>query len=79
MKYECGNADICQEIDNSNKLVAKRSNSLPNGTILPLLPAANQTIRVHTDVYAHARVYRRITTRFGMKFTRLADIYYSDS
>lgn len=42
MKYEYGNADICQEIDNSNKLVAKRSNSLPNGTILPLLPAANR-------------------------------------
>lgn len=43
MKYEYGNADICQEIDNSNKLVAKRSNSLPNGTILPLLPPANRT------------------------------------
>lgn len=43
MKYGYGNADICQEIDNSNKLVAKRSNSLPNGTILPLLPAANRT------------------------------------
>lgn len=27
-----GNADICQEIDNSNKLVAKHSNRLPNGT-----------------------------------------------
>lgn len=29
-----GNADICQEIDNSNKLVAKHSNRLPNGTIV---------------------------------------------
>lgn len=28
-----GNTDICQEIDNSNKLVAKHSNRLPNGTI----------------------------------------------
>lgn len=55
MKYECGNADICQEIDNSNKLVAKRSNSLPNGTILPLLPMANQTICARTDARARAR------------------------
>lgn len=32
---EHGDADICQEIGNSNKLVAKRSNSLPNGTVSP--------------------------------------------
>lgn len=52
-------ADICQEIDNSNKLVAKRSNSLPNGTILPLLPAANQTIRARTRTHVRADVLRR--------------------
>lgn len=39
-----GNADICQEIDNSNKLVAKHSNRLPNGTIAHSNPpAASQT------------------------------------
>lgn len=54
MKYEHGNADICQEIDNSNKLVAKRSNSLPNGTILPLLPAANRTMYRHRSTTANA-------------------------
>jgi len=32
--WVCGNVDICQEIDNSNKLVAKHSNRLPNGTIV---------------------------------------------
>lgn len=35
---EHGNADICQEIDNSNKLVAKHSNRLPNGTIAHSTP-----------------------------------------
>jgi len=37
-----GNADICQEIDNSNKLVAKHSNRLPNGTIAHSNPRSSE-------------------------------------
>lgn len=41
-----GNADICQEIDNSNKLVAKHSNRLPNGTIVHSNPRLRTKHRI---------------------------------
>lgn len=44
--WVCGNADICQEIDNSNKLVAKHSNRLPNGTIVHSNPRLRTKHRI---------------------------------
>lgn len=41
-----GNADICQEIDNSNKLVAKHSNRLPNGTSVHSTPRLRTKHRI---------------------------------
>lgn len=64
MKYEYGNADICQEIDNSNKLVAKRSNSLPKRDDFTSSPGGkpNQYVRSARSsecVVACARVLSR--------------------
>lgn len=53
----CGNADICQEIDNSNKLIAKHSNRLPNGTIAHSNPRHRAKHRISSPLDTQRRIY----------------------